>query len=150
MQHMILHTCSEVISFARKLETESANFYDNLSQKYTQNGDIFISFAKDNGKNVLQVERSYYGAISDALEGCFTYDVKPDAYTFKTDIAGNVSYSDALNNAIDIEEKMIKFYSDAAEQSKSLMVDIQRAFMMIAKKRLARVKMLRSLIREED
>ena len=108
---MKLHTAAEVISFARKLENESADFYNTSSQKYAQSSDVFLSFAKENGKNVVQVERSYYGVISDALEGCFSFDVEPDAYTFETKLDDKASYADAVGKAIEIEEKMIKFYS---------------------------------------
>jgi rubrerythrin len=141
-----LHTASEVISFARGLESESAKFYDILSQRYAQNKDVFLAFAKENGKNTAQVERSYYGVITDAIEGCFSFDVVPDAYTLKTDLAENASYPEALNKAIEIEEKMIKFYSDAAEQSQTLMADVPRVFKIIAKKRRNRVGELGSLL----
>jgi rubrerythrin len=142
-----LHTASEVISFVRELENESAKFYDMLSQKYAQNSDILLSFAKENGKNTAQVERSYYGVITDAIEGCFAFDVDPDMYAFKTDLAENASYSDGLNKAMEIEEKIIKFYSDAAEQSKTLMADVPRVFKIIAKKREKRVVDLDSLLK---
>ena len=142
---MNLHTASEVISFVRELESESAKFYEALSRKYARNSDVFLSFAKENGKNIVQVERSYYGVISDAIEGCFAFDVEPDAYTFKTDLAENASHSDALGRAVEIEEKIIKFYSDAAEQSRTLMADIPRVFKIIARKRGNRVAELGSL-----
>jgi rubrerythrin len=142
-----LHTASEVISFAKKLESDSAGFYDILSQKYAQGSDVFPSLAKENGKNVVQIERSYYGVITDAIEGCFAFDVEPDAYTFETELAENASYADALDKAIEIEKKMIKFYSDAAEQSQSLLADVPRVFKMIAKKRGNRVGELSSLLK---
>ncbi|MFC1971275.1 hypothetical protein ACFLV0_05055 [Chloroflexota bacterium] len=145
---MIMHTCSEVISFGKKLENESADFYNTLSQKYPQDSDVFLTFARENDKNVVQVQRSYYGVISDAFEGCFAFDVEPDSYTFNTALAENVSYAEALDRAIEIEEKMIKFYSDAAGQSKALMADVPRVFMIIARKRQSRIEKLNSLSKE--
>ncbi len=142
---MTLHTCSEVISFARQLEDESAGFYEKLSQKYTKDEDVFLSFAKENKKYIVQVQRSYYGVISDAIEGCFAFETNPDEYTFETELAENASYADALTKAIEIEEKIINFYSDAAEQSKSLMADVPRSFVMVVKKRSSRISKLRSL-----
>ena len=132
---MILHTCSETISLAKELENKSAKFYEELSQKYAKDKDVFLSFAKENGKNVVQIERAYYGVITDAIEGCFAFDVNPDEYTFKTELPEKASYSDALNKAIEMEEKIIKFYLDAAEQSKSLMADVPRNFTIVARKR---------------
>ena len=145
---MTLHTCSEVISFSRQLENESASFYEHLSQKYAKDEDVFLSFAKENKKNIVQIERSYYGVISDAIEGCFAFDTNPVEYTFETELVENAGYSDALNRAVEIEEKIIKFYSDAAEQSKSLMADVPRSFILVAKKRSNRISKLRSLIGE--
>jgi len=143
---MILHTCSEVISFARQLENESASFYENLSRKYAKDEDLLLSFAKENKKNIVQIERSYYGVISDAIEGCFAFDTNPDQYTFETELAESASYADALSRAVEMEEKIMKFYADAAEQSKSLMADVPRSFTLVAKKRRDRISKLRSLL----
>jgi len=146
---MKLQTASAVISFVKKLETESAKFYEDLSQKYAKGKDTFLSFAKENGKNVVQIERAYYGGITDAIEGCFAFDIESDAYTVETALAENASYADALGKAIDLEEKIGKFYSDAAEQSRALMADVPRAFTLIAKKRAKRGPELRSLLAKE-
>ena len=142
---MILHTCSEVISFARQLENESASFYQNLSQKYAKDENVFLSFAKENGKNIVQIERAYYGVITDAIEGCFAFDINTDEYTFTTELAGDAIYYDALNKAIEMEEGILKFYLYAVEQSKSLMADVPRNFTLIAKKRNNRIPALKSL-----
>lgn len=143
---MKLHTASETISFAKKLEDESAKFYKDLSQKYGKDEDAFLSFGEENRKNIAQTERAYYGVITDAIEGCFAFDVETDEYTFETELADKANYADALSRAIEIEEKIIKFYSDAAEQSSSLMADVPRAFKMIAKKRRNREEKLRALL----
>jgi len=142
---MKLQTASSVISFAKKLENESAKFYEDLSQKYAEAKDACLSFAKENSKNVVRIERAYYGVITDAIEGCFAFDMESDAYTIETALAENASYTDALDKAIDLEEKIGSFYSDATEQSKALMADVPRAFTLIAKKRAKRGPELRSL-----
>ncbi|MBA7531202.1 hypothetical protein ES705_23413 [subsurface metagenome] len=146
---MEINTASATISFARKLEEDSTKFYENLSQKYPKGEDVFLAFAKENRKNVVQIERAYYGVITDALEGCFAFNLNPDEYTLKTELAEAASFSEALNQAIKIEERIIKFYSDAAEQSKSLMADVPRAFTLVARKRESRGAKLRSLLSEE-
>jgi rubrerythrin len=142
---MKLQTASSVISFAKSLETESAKFYEGLAQKYAEAKEVFLSFATENSKNVVEIERAYYGVITDAIEGCFAFDIDPDAYAIETTLAKAASYADALAKAIEMEEKIGKFYSDAAEQSKSLMADVPRVFVLTAKKRNNRVAKLRSL-----
>ncbi|MBW2003460.1 MAG: hypothetical protein JRI72_02450 [Deltaproteobacteria bacterium] len=147
---MKLNTASEVISFTKKLEEDSAKFYEELSQRYVKDKDVFLSFAKENKKNIIQVERAYYGVISDALEGCFAFTIDPVEYSLKTEFGEKASYSETLGKAINIEKIIIKFYSDAAEQSKSYMADVPRAFKMVAKKRGNRQLTLKSLIGKED
>jgi len=146
---MKLNTASEVISFTKKLEEQSATFYKELSQRYVKDEDIFLSFVKENKKNIIQVERAYYGVISDALEGCFSFNIDPAKYSLKTELGEEASYSEALERAMDIEEIIIKFYSDAAEQSKSYMADVPRAFKMVAKKRGNRQLTLKSHLGKE-
>ena len=142
---MEINTASAAISFVKKLEEDSAKFYEDLSQKYAKDEEVLLSFAKENKKNIVQVERTYYGVISDALEGCFAFRINTDDYELKTELAEGASYSDALGKAIEMEEIIIKLYSDAAEQSKSLMADVPRAFMMVVKKRSSRIPKLESL-----
>ena len=143
---MILHTASEGISFAKKLENDSAEFYENLAQQNTKDAETFLSFAKDNKKYVTQVERTYYGVITDAIEGCFAFNIDPDDYTFKTGIQDGANYTDVLNQAVEMERVITQFYTDAAEQSKALLADVPRAFMMIVRKRESRITKLDSLL----
>jgi rubrerythrin len=147
---MIINTCSGAMSFAKELENESAQFYQNLSQRFVKDKEAFLSFAKENGGYITQIERAYYGVITDALEGCFAFHINPEEYALKTELAEKAIYSEALGRAIEIEEKIIKFYSDAAEQSKSLMADVPRAFKMVAKKRANRQSTLKALLDKKD
>jgi len=147
---MIINTCSGAMSFAKALENESAQFYQNLSQTFVKDKEAFLSFAKENGEFIIQIERAYYGVITDAIEGCFAFHINPEEYALKTELAENASYAEALAKAIEIEEKIIKFYSDAAEQSKSLMADVPRAFRMVAKKRNNRQSTLKALLDKKD
>ncbi|MCK4353668.1 MAG: ferritin-like domain-containing protein [Dehalococcoidia bacterium] len=144
---MNLNTASEAVSFAKELETESAKFYENLAQRYAEGKEIFLSFAKENNKNIVQTERAYFGVISDAIEGCFSFKgIDTDNYSIETTLSEGRSYADALNMAVALEEKIVKFYTDAAEVSKSLMADVPQAFERIAKKRNERILKLKSLL----
>ena len=140
-----LHTASETISFFKELEEKSAKFYEDLSQRYSNDEDVFLSFAKENKKYVTQIQRAYYSVITDAIEGCFAFDLDPDEYGFETELPDKVSYSDAVDRAVEIEEKMVKLYTVAAEQSMSLMADVPRNLKIVARKRNNRISKLRSL-----
>ena len=143
---MIINTCSGAMSFAKELENASAKFYEQLAQRFPKEKEIFLSFAKENGDYITHIERTYYGVITDAIEGCFALNIHPEQYAFKADLTQNLSYPEAMERAIEMEEKIVNFYSDAAEQSKSLMADVPRAFKMVAKKRDARKSKLKLLL----
>ena len=143
---MIIHTASEGISLSKQLENESADFYQKLANQYEKDSGIFLSYAGENKKNTTQVERSYYGVITDAIEGCFAFNIDTENYTLSLDLADGADYSDVLNQAIDMENKIIQFYETAAEQSRSLLADVPRAFTLIARKRKSRIEKLNSLL----
>ena len=146
----ILNTCSEAISLARDLERGSAEFYKILAERTADNRDLFLSFAEENEKYIKQIERAYYGVISDALEGCFAFSLNPEDYSLETELAGDASLAEAIERAMKIEEKIVEFYNVAAEQSKSLMADVPRAFKLVVKKRIKRQSTLKSLAGDKN
>jgi len=146
---MKLNTASAIISFCRQLEEDGAKFYEDLAQIYSKGGETFLSLAKENRRNIVDIERAYYGVISDALEGCFSFDIDADNATFRTELAEGMTYSDILGKAIEMEDRIIEFYLDAAEQSKSLMADVPRVFQRVAKKRTGRKAKLQPLLVSE-
>jgi len=142
---MILHTASETISFVKELEEKSAKFYEDLSRRYSKDEDVFLSFAKENRKYATQIQRAYYSVITDAIEGGYAFDLETDEYTFENELPEEASYPDALAKAVEMEEKILNFYTVATEQSMSLMADIPRNFKIVAKKRNNRIPTLQSL-----
>jgi len=143
---MGISTCSGAISLSRELENESAKFYEELSKRVEKDKDLFLAFAKENAKYVTQIERAYYGVITDAIEGCFAFDLNPEDHQVKAAPSKDASYSDALKEALAMEEKILNFYQVAAEQSKHLMADVPRSFTLVAKKRSERVPKLKALL----
>lgn len=139
---MIIHTTSEGITLAKKLENDSAVFYESLAQKFPKDAEMFLSFAKENNKNIRQTEQVYFGVITDAIEGNYAFNLETDNYVIDVSINNNVKYTDILKEALELEEKIIKYYSDAAEQSRPLMADIPRIFDLIARKRRSRLEKL--------
>lgn len=142
---MRINTCSEAISLAKELENKSARFYQRLSEHFPQDKERFLAFIKENDNYVIQVERAYYGIISDAFEGCFAFDLDPEDYAIQTELTGEASLTEVLAQAEKIEAIIVQFYVTAADQSKSLMADIPRAFKLVAKKRENRLLVLKTL-----
>ncbi len=138
-------TCSAIISFAEKLESNSSKFYEELAEKSAENKEVFLAFAKESRKNKVLVTRTYQETITDALEACFI-QIDLSNYLAETTLKEDMSYLDALKMAIELEEKASKFYFDAAEQSKSLLATIPRAFRKVAENRKNRKPKLKSLV----
>lgn len=142
---MIIHTASEGISLSRELENSSAGFYEKLAQRYKKGSEAFLSFISENKKNVVQLERAYYGVITDAIEGGYAFNLDTDDYSLSLELPDGTGYADALNQAKEMESIIIRFYEEAAEQSRSLLADVPRAFSLIARKRKSRIEQLESL-----
>lgn len=142
---MRLCTTSETISFARGLEEDSAKFYEKMSQKYPE-GKAVLPFTEENRKYVIQIQRAYQSVITDAIEGCFAFQLESEDYGLDTDLPAQASFADAVKKALAVEEKVIEFYTTAADQSMALMADIPRNFKIVVKKRNARLEKLKSLL----
>jgi hypothetical protein len=142
---MRLNTASETISFLKDLESRSAGFYEALARSRQAEGDLFLAFAKENRKNITNIERTYFGAITDALEGCFAFEIDPEAYVIRTEPPAG-TYPDALAKALEMEGTIVQFYLDAAGQSRCLMADVPRVMERIAKARGERRKRLQELL----
>ena len=143
---MIIHTTAEGITMARKLENDSAAFYESKAKDYPQLSETLLNFAKENQKNIKNTEFTYHSAITDAIEGCFAFDLNPDDYKIKAAPSKGATYPNVLKEAMAMEEKILKFYQVAAEQSKHLMADVPRNFTLVAKKRNERIPKLKALL----
>jgi hypothetical protein len=142
---MRLNTASEAISFLRELETKSAGFYESMAGTYGAEEPFFAGLAKENRKNVTNVERTYFGVITDALEGCFAFDIDRSEYEIE-DQKATGNYVEDLAASLLIEERITRFYVDAAAQSKDLLADVPRAMERIGKARVERQKKLHALL----
>ena len=143
---MKLSTASEAISFLRELEEKAARFYEELSRRYPEGEDVFLSFAKENRKYFNQIQRAYYSVITDAIEGCFAFDLETDDYVLDMNLTEDTSYHSAVTKALALEEATIQFYHIAADQSMSLLADVPRNFKIVARKRKDRIQKLKSLV----
>jgi len=143
---MQLTTASQIISFAKELEEKAAQFYQELAARYPEAKEVFSSFAKENKKNEIVVQRTYNEVVTDAIETGFSFEgLKADPYMIQVDLAQNVPLSSAVKKAQEIEERIQNFYTTAAKMSKGLLADIPRTFERIAKKRTERKGKLASL-----
>ncbi len=143
---MTLHTASEGISFAREMEMATAKFYEELARRFPEHAETFGAYAAANKKYVSDVERAYYGVITDAIEGCYAFKgLEPDDYVIDVELGAEVDLAAAVAKAVANEEAMLRYYTDAAEQSSGTMHDVPRAFRAVARKRAQRISDLKAM-----
>jgi rubrerythrin len=142
---MNLRTASETLSFIRELEEKAALFYEDLAKRFPDKKEDFLAFSKENRKFNKQIQMAYQSVITDAIEGCYAFDLETDDYTFDTDLPAGATLSEAVGKSLVIEEKILRCYGMGAEQSGSLLADVPRNFKMVIKKRNSRIEKLQSM-----
>ncbi|MCD6307205.1 MAG: hypothetical protein B1H11_01960 [Desulfobacteraceae bacterium 4484_190.1] len=142
---MNLRTASETLSFIRELEEKAASFYEELAEKFPENKEDFLAFAKENRKFNKQVQMAYQSVITDAIEGCYAFDLETDDYALDTNLPSTAGLAEAAEKALGMEEKITACYTLGAEQSGSLLADVPRNFKMVVKKRNNRLEKLKSM-----
>lgn len=144
---MELNTAAAVIRFAEEVEEKSAQFYADCARKYREGEEEFLSFARENKKNVSLVKRAYYGVISDALEACFSFKgLTVDEYRFDSECGEKAGLPEILKMSLEIEDKIQKFYQRAGELSEGLLADVPRALKKVAGMRNERKKTVEALL----
>lgn len=150
---MDLYTASAVTSFYDKLEEQAARFYENLAdnEKYSDGKEIFLAFAREDRKHREMVLRAYREVITDAFEAGFSFTgLQESDYRINTELTEDLSYSDILRRALEIEEKLYRFCTDVSEKSRGLLDDISHAFERVAKRKADRKLRLESLLKEQQ
>jgi rubrerythrin len=142
-------TASGIVSFAQKLEDRFSAFYEELAERFSEQEEVFLAYAKKSRKSKTFVTRTYQETVTDALEVCFSFEgLNLGDYAFEPALTEDADYSEALERAIEWEEKARQFYLDVAECSESLLATIPMTFRRVAKERDKRRQKLQSLLDE--
>ena len=140
-------TASAIISFAQKLEDEASQFYAMMAEKTPEARETLLVFAKEGQKNKTLINRTYQETISDALETGFSFkNIVLNDYLTEINLKKDVTPSENLKIALIFEQKAVNFYLTVAEQSKSLLATIPRAFMKVAETRKNRIEKIQKII----
>ncbi len=142
---MNLRTASETLSFLRELEEKAAAFYEDLAKRFPEKEADFLAFAKESRKYNKQIQMAYQSVITDAIEGCYAFNLESDDYDFDTDLPESAGLAEAAARALAIEDKIVACYTLGAEQSGSLLADVPRNFKIVLRKRNNRLETLKSL-----
>jgi rubrerythrin len=139
-------TASAIISFSEALEDAASGFYEVLGDRFPTYHAVFSGFAEESRKHRVLLTRTYRETVSDALETGFAFEgLDLRDYRVDTTLAEEISLTEALDRALKMEEKAVSFYLKVADQSRSLLATIPRAFRRVARKRNDRRQALQSL-----
>lgn len=109
---------------------------------------MFLRFTEQGAKSRNRVVRTYQETISDALEACFCFEgLRLDDFDAEAALAPGISYSEAVQAAIELEDTASRFYLDVTERSASLLATIPRAFRRAGRTRERQGAELRSLVK---
>ena len=140
-------TASAIMSFSERLEDDSVAFYEKLAKRFDAGKEMFLRFGENSRKNKTLLVRTYQETISDALEASFSFkDLELTDFEFENMLEKDMSFKEALEMALEIEEKASMLYSQIAEQAKSLLATLPRAFSSVERRRRARKNILQSML----
>ena len=130
---MALYTTSAIISFYDRLEETAIRFYEVLADKHSEGRNIFLDLAKEHRAERETLLRAYREAITDVAEVGFSFaGMHEHSYTIEPKLDENLSFSQSVTKALEIEERICQFCVDVGEKSKGLLTDISQAFLRSA------------------
>jgi hypothetical protein len=140
-----VQTASQGVSLAAEIEQRLADFYDTLASLYGNSVADLPMLAEDSRKSAKVVRRTYYSAITDALESAYCFDIDPAVYLPQADISPETPLREALARAAANESMAMEFYSTAGEQCRALIADLAHAFLHLSGKHGGRRLKVRAL-----
>lgn len=140
-----LRTCSQAIDFSQQLEEASASFYEQHAGGDSEISELFALFSTQNRKLATSIKRAYFSSISDAIEGCFAFQLEQDNYGIGALLSEPANPGEAVARAIELEQTIARYYRDASEQSKALLPEVSRSFAVAASRRTSRIETLGAL-----
>ena len=138
-------TASQVIGFASRLEERSSELYLSLANELPDHADVLQSYSNACKKHAKQIERTYRGVISDALETGFAFDINEDDFPIQESMPNDKGEASTYQQVQDMEEFPMRFNREAARQSEALLADITKLFLLIAERRYNRLSELSGL-----
>jgi hypothetical protein len=141
----MLNTCSALISFYERLEDNINIFYTKLGEQFPEKNDFFNTLSKENIKHKQRVVRTYREVITDAIEACFISEIDDNKHRIDTEISEQASLTEAIEKAIQIEEKSREFCAEAVNSSEGLLHDITRSFERVARDKNKRIEKLKQI-----
>ena len=139
-------TAAAIMSFCTKLQDDSAAFYTELAERFSEQRRTFQGYAQRCERNKTQIVRTYQETVTDALETGYSFEgLNLRDYAVDLTLAEDASLADAVEQAIALETKAVALYEDVARASQSLLATIPRAFERVAERRRQRQEELEGM-----
>ncbi len=142
---MPLTNFGAILNFAETVEQDDMDFYRKVSS--TAAGEpyrlLFEMFAKEGKKNIALVQRTRRENVTEMILEPIR-DFVRDSYQLRVDDADGLDSTAILAAAVTLENRAIRYYSDAAEKIRAL-PEVSRALKSLAKKRTQRLGQIENL-----
>ncbi len=142
---MPLTNFGAILNFAETVEQDDMEFYRVASS--TAAGEpyrlLFEMFAKEGKKNIALVQRSRRENVTEMILEPIR-DFVRDSYQLRVENADGLDSTAILTAAVALENRAIRYYSDAAEKIRAL-PEVSRALKTLAKKRTQRLGQIENL-----
>ena len=141
---MPLTNFGAILTFAETLEREDMEFYGKAEAAApAPQRDVFTALAKEGKKNLSLVQRTRRENVTEMILEPIR-DFTRDSYRATAPEAGDLDLADLLEAAAALENRAIRYYTDAAQKIRAL-PEVSRALKTLAKKRGKRLERIESL-----
>lgn len=142
---MPLENFGSILNFAEQIETEDQAFYEILigNPACAEHKSVYEGFAKDAQKNAKNIQRTRRENVTEMiLEPIVDFVRAP--FCEKCHGADSLSATEALDTAKRLEDRALRYYTEAAVKIKA-QPEVARALKTVGKKHQAHIDKLAGL-----
>ena len=142
---MPLENFGSILNFAEQIESEDQAFYEILinNPACAEHKSVYEGLARDAQKNVKNIQRTRRENVTEMiLEPIKDFVRAP--FCEECQGADSLSAAEALETAKRLEDRGLRYYTEAAEKIKA-QPEVARALKMVGKKRKAHISKLAEL-----
>ena len=142
---MPLENFGSILNFAEQIETEDQAFYEILigNPACAEHKSVYEGFAKDAQKNAKNIQRTRRENVTEMiLEPIMDFVRAP--FCEKCQGADSLSATEALDTAKRLEDRALRYYTEAAVKIKA-QPEVARALKTVGKKHQAHIDKLAGL-----
>jgi rubrerythrin len=147
---MPLTNFGAILNFAEKIEQEDMEFYRKATDSVAAEACrlLFEIFVREGKKNLSLVQRTRRENVTEMILEPIR-DFVRDSYQLRVENADDLDSTAFLVAAVALENRAIRYYSDAAQKIRAL-PEVSRALNTLAKKRSKRLSQIEKITVDPD